>query len=35
VTLSILKDQRKNYNEPGSGSRFTVTKFDGSTVSVG
>ena len=35
VSLSILSDYRRAYNEPGSGARFHVTKYDGTTVGVG
>ncbi len=32
VAISILRDQRRNFNEPFAG--FTFTKFDGSTITV-
>lgn len=35
VSISILKDNQKLFKEPGAGSRFTITKYDGSTISVG
>lgn len=35
VSISILRDYRKLYSEPGAGSRFTVTKYDGNVVTTG
>ena len=32
VAISVLRDQRRNFNEPFAG--FTFTKFDGSTITV-
>ena len=32
AAISILRDQRRNFNEPFAG--FTFTKFDGSTITV-
>ena len=32
ITISILRDQRRTYNEPFNG--FTFTKFDGATITV-
>jgi hypothetical protein len=32
VAISVMRDQRRNFNEPFAG--FTFTKFDGSTITV-
>jgi hypothetical protein len=32
IAISILRDQRRTYNEPFNG--FTFTKFDGETITV-
>ena len=32
VAISILRDQRRTFNEPFDG--FTFTKFDGTTITV-
>lgn len=35
VALSVLNDARRFYGEPGAGSRFTVQRYDGTTVRLG
>lgn len=35
VALSVLNDARRFYGEPGAGARFTVTRYDGTTVRLG